>query len=94
LGPAYRRGHGLRLGDLVTAELVPEGPQSETLAADVAAALDAEPDAARFFDGLATFYRKNYLRWIDATKRSPELRAQRIAELVKLLRAGQKQRPG
>ncbi len=92
LGPAYRRGAGLRPGDLVTAEILPEGPQSEALAPDIAAALKAEPDAARFFDGLATFYRKNYLRWIEATKRSPEARAQRIAELVKLMKAGQKQR--
>jgi uncharacterized protein YdeI (YjbR/CyaY-like superfamily) len=75
-------------------KLVPEGPQSETLAADIAGALGAEPDAARFFDGLATFYRKNYLRWIDATKRSPEVRAQRIAELVQLMKAGRKERPG
>ena len=94
LGPAYRRGADLHPGDLVTAELVPEGPQSQTLAADIAASLDAEPDAARFFDGLATFYRKNYLRWIDATRRSPEIRAQRIAELVALMKTGQKQRPG
>ena len=93
LGPAYRRGAGLKLGDLVTVALIPEGPQSEALAADVVAALDAEPDAARFFDGLATFYRKNYLRWIDATKRSPESRAQRIAELIELMKACKKERP-
>ncbi len=94
LGPAYRRGAGLHVGDVVTAKLAPEGPQSGTLAADIAAALRAEPEAARFFDALATFYRKNYLRWIDATKRSPELRAQRIAEFVELMKAGRKQRPG
>jgi hypothetical protein len=93
LGPAYRRGAGLRLGDPVTVTLMPEGPQSEALAADIVAALAVEPEAARFFDGLATFYRKNYLRWIDATKRSPEARAQRIADLVALMKAGQKQRP-
>jgi uncharacterized protein YdeI (YjbR/CyaY-like superfamily) len=58
------------------------------------AALGAEPEAARFFDGLASFYRKNYLRWIDATRRSPENRAHRIEELVELMKAGQKQRPG
>ena len=92
LGPAYRRGAGLHLGDLVTVMLMPEGPQSEALAADIAAALAAEPEAARFFDGLATFYRKNYLRWIDATKRSPETRAQRITELVALMKAAQKER--
>jgi uncharacterized protein YdeI (YjbR/CyaY-like superfamily) len=72
---------------------MPEGPQSEALADDIAAAFAAEPDAARFFDGLATFYRKNYLRWIDATKRSPDLRAQRIAELIGFMKAGRKQRP-
>ncbi len=93
LGPAYRRGGGLKPGDPVTVTLMPEGPQSEALAADTAAALAAEPDAARFFDGLPTFYRKNYLRWIDATRRSPDMRAQRIAELVELMKAGKKERP-
>ncbi len=93
LGPAYRRGADLHPGDLVNVMLAPEGPQAGTLAPDIAAALDAEPEAGRFFDGLATFYRKNYLRWIDATKRSPEVRAQRIAELVALMKAGQKEQP-
>jgi hypothetical protein len=93
LGPAWRRGTGLQPGDPVTVALMPEGPQSEALADDIAAALASEPDAARFFDGLATFYRKKYLRWIDATKRSPDLRAQRIAELVELMKAGKKERP-
>jgi hypothetical protein len=93
LGPAYRRGAGLQLGDPVTVVLMPEGPQSETLTPDIVAALAAEPEAASFFDALATFYRKNYLRWIDATKRSPGLRAQRIAEFVELMKPGKKERP-
>lgn len=93
LGPAYRRAHGLQVGDLVDVRLGPEGPQSDALAADIVAALAAEPEASAFFDGLATFYRKNYLRWIEATKRSPEARAQRIAEFVGLMRAGKKARP-
>ena len=93
LGPAYRRDAGLTLGDLVTVILTPEGPQREALAADIAAALEAEPEAARFFDGLASFYRKNYLRSIDATQRRPEVRAQPIAEPVELMKAGKKERP-
>ena len=93
LGAAYRRGAGLHLGDAVSVVLMPEGPQRDALAADIVSALAAEPDAARYFDGLATFYRKNYLRWIDATKRSPHLRAQRIAEFVELMKAGKKMRP-
>ena len=83
----------MQQGDPVRVVLMPEGPQSEALAADIAAALAADPEAAKFFDGLATFYRKNYLRWIEATKRSPDLRAQRIAELVEFMKAGKKERP-
>ena len=93
LGPAWRRDCGIQPGDTVDVQLLPEGPQSQALAPDIAAALAAEPEAARFFDGLATFYRKNYLRWIDATRRSPDVRAQRIAELVELMKAGRKERP-
>jgi len=64
-----------RTGDEVEVVLYPEGPQRANLAPDVAAALDTAPDAAAFFDSLAQFYRRGYLRWIDATKRSPDKRA-------------------
>jgi len=93
LGPAYREGTGLGPGDVVEVVLEIEGPQRDALAPDLAAALEAEPEAGRFFDALASFYRKNYLRWIEATKRRPDVRAARIAELVELLRTGHKQRP-
>ncbi len=53
----------------------------------------ANPQAGAFFDALAQFYRRACLRWIDATKRSPDRRADRIAEMVELLAAGAKQRP-
>ena len=56
-------------------------------------ALAADPAAGAFFDTLAQFYRKAYLRWIDSTTRRPDLRAARIAEVVGLLAAGVKQRP-
>jgi len=94
LGPVWRRSAGLHPGDVVDVVIVDESPPREDLASDVAAALDADPEAGRFFDALAGFYRKNYLRWIDATKRQPDIRAARIAETVKLLKAGRKQRPG
>lgn len=72
--------------------LEPEGPQRADLAPDIAAALDAEPDAAAFFDSLAQFYRKAWLRWIDSTKRNPEQRPARIAEMVRNLIEGRKER--
>jgi uncharacterized protein YdeI (YjbR/CyaY-like superfamily) len=73
--------------------LEPEGPQRADLAPDVAAALDASPAAAAFFDSLAQFYRRAYLRWIDATKRRPDQRPVRIAEVIRLLEAGERERP-
>ncbi len=93
LGPAWRRDCGIAPGDEVRVVLVPEGPQRSELAPDVAAALDAEPEAGAFFDALAQFYRRGYLTWIDATKRRPETRVARIAEMVERLKAGKKERP-
>jgi hypothetical protein len=94
LGPAWLRDcHALSIGDTITVEIAPEGPQRTDLAEDVAAALDANPEAGAFFDSLAQFYRKAYLQWIDATKRRPEQRAQRITEVVQLLASKIKERP-
>jgi hypothetical protein len=90
VGSAWLRGRGLAAGDQVEVYLEPEGPQRADLAPDLAAALAASPQAARSFDALAQFYRRGYLRWVDATKRSPETRTQRIAEMVRLLEQGVK----
>ena len=92
LGPAWNRGGGPADGTAVEVVLAPEGPQRADLAADVAAALAASPAAAAFFDSLAQFYRNGFLRWIDATKRRPEQRPLRIAEMVRLLEEGKKER--
>jgi hypothetical protein len=93
VSPLWMRDAGVEAGTDVTVELSPEGPQRQDLADDLAAALEASPAAAAFFDTLAQFYRKAYLRYIDATTRRPELRAARITEVVDLLAAGVKQRP-
>ena len=93
MAPERLRGMGVAIGDDVLVELAPEGPQRGDLADDIAAALAANPAAGAFFDTLAQFYRKAYLRWIDATTRRPDLRAARIAEVVDLLAAGIKERP-
>jgi Bacteriocin-protection, YdeI or OmpD-Associated/Domain of unknown function (DUF1905) len=93
LVPKRLHDMGIAIGDDVAVELDPEGPQRGDLADDLAAALAADPAAGAFFDTLAQFYRKAYLRWIDATTRRPDLRAARIAEVVSLLAAGIKERP-
>jgi hypothetical protein len=89
LGAAWRRSSGLESGSEVTVELEPEGPQSADLSPDVTFALGAAPEAKAFFDSLATFYRKNYIRWVESAKR-PETRAARIREMIESLRAGQR----
>lgn len=93
LGPAWLRDCPVGPGDRVEVVICPEGLQRDDLASDLAAALDADPVAGAFFDSLAQFYRTAYVRWIDATKRRPELRPQRIAEVVTLLNEGVKERP-
>ena len=97
-GPDARvvKGHAcaaFATGEPVEVVLEPEGPQLSSLAPDLADALAARPEALDFFLALATFYRKGYLRWLDATKRRPDVRAARIAELVELLAAGCQERP-
>jgi hypothetical protein len=93
LGSMWMCDAGVADGTDVVVEIAPEGPLRDDLADDFAAALEANPAAAAFYDTLAQFYRRAYLRWIDATVRRPELRPVRIAEVVELLAAGVKVRP-
>ncbi|HXS62811.1 MAG TPA: YdeI/OmpD-associated family protein [Streptosporangiaceae bacterium] len=92
LGAMWMCDAGVADGTDVVVEIAPEGPLRDDLAEDFAAALEANPAAAAFYDTLAQFYRKAYLRWIDSTTRRPELRPVRIAEVVDLLAAGKKER--
>lgn len=57
--------------------------------AELAHALEENPEAAQFFESLAKTYRKQYIAWIATAKR-PETRARRTAEAIKLLSEGKK----
>lgn len=91
LGPTWLRDNDLQVGTNVECVLCLESPVIEELADDIASALEAEPQAKAFFEEIAPFYRKNYLRWIEGAKR-PETRAVRIAEVIQLLKEGRRQR--
>jgi hypothetical protein len=91
LGPAWRRDNPVDMGANVEVALGPDGHQSDTVAPDVAAALDAEPQARTFFESVAPFYRNNFIRWIESARR-PETRSARIREMMTMLKAGKKQR--
>jgi hypothetical protein len=90
-GPAWCRDERLLPGAPVAVALAPEGPQLESLGSDFSAALEAEPEAVRFWGSLPTFYRKNFVRWVEDAKR-PETRVKRIAETVATLKAGKRER--
>lgn len=92
LGPIWRRDAGVQQGDVLDVMLRPEGPQRDGLAPDLQAALEANPDAGAFWDSLATFYRKGYLRWLEGAARRPAVREERVQQWVELLRAGKKER--
>ena len=89
-GPTWCSDPGFAPGDEVLVEIALEGPQSMTMGRDVAEAFRAEPEAARFFDSMPTFYRNNVARAIAAAKR-PETRAKRISEAVARAKAGQRE---
>lgn len=90
LGEAWCRDHPV--SGVVAVCLRPEGPQLESLDPDLAEALAASPAAQAFFESLATFYRKGYLKWLAGSSRRPEVRRERIQEWIRLLEAGKKQR--
>jgi hypothetical protein len=91
IGAAWIRDNEPGDGADVEVILSPDGPQIENLAPDVAAALNSDPEAKAFFESLAPFYRNNHVRSIESAKR-PETRCRRIAEMITILKAGQKQR--
>jgi uncharacterized protein YdeI (YjbR/CyaY-like superfamily) len=57
--------------------------------ADLAAALEADPDAARHFAAFPDSARKMALYWVSSARR-PETRAKRIAHVVSLAAAGRR----
>jgi uncharacterized protein YdeI (YjbR/CyaY-like superfamily) len=64
-------------------------PSAAEVPSYVREALEANPDALRFFEGLAPSYRRTYVGWIDSAKR-PETKARRLSEAIGLMAAGKK----
>jgi Bacteriocin-protection, YdeI or OmpD-Associated len=91
LGPAWCRDPRVGAGATLLVSLYPEGPQLDSLSADIADAISADPRARRFFESLATHYRNGYVTWVESAKR-PETRARRVDEVVSALVAGRRAR--
>jgi hypothetical protein len=91
LGAAWMHDSGIELGTNVSVRLSLESPQEESIAADIAKALSGNKEAKIFFDGLPTYYRKNFIRWIENAKRE-ETRVRRIIEMMKLLEESKREK--
>lgn len=82
---------GVAPGDRVRVIMAPAEAAESEVPGELAAALAAEPEAGRFFEGLSAFYRNQYVGWVTGAKKA-ETRDSRVREVVELLRAGKKQR--
>jgi len=83
-----RTAAGLTAGDEIDVELVlDEAPREVEVPDDLTAALDAEPAARAFFDGLSYSNRRRLVLAIEGAK-AEETRRRRIAKTVENLAAG------
>ena len=83
-----RQEAGIAAGDEIEAavELDTE-PREVVVPPDFAAALDADPDARRFFDGLSYSNKRRFVLAIEDAK-TPETRQRRIEKSIEKLREG------
>jgi hypothetical protein len=83
-----RQAAGVAAGDEVEVELeLDTAPREVEVPADVASALDAAPEARRFFDGLSYSNKRRFVLGIQDAK-TPETRQRRIDGAVAKLREG------
>lgn len=92
LAAVHREAAGVTAGDEVDVELeIDDAPRKVTVPPELATALDAEPKAKRFFDGLSYSQRRWFVESIEAATK-PETRRRRIERAVERLREGRGQR--
>jgi len=84
----HRAGAGISAGDEVEVELeLDTEPREVTVPADLSAALDADPAARTFFEGLSYSNKLRHVLAIDGAK-TAETRERRIAKSVGLFHEG------
>jgi Uncharacterized protein conserved in bacteria len=83
-----RKSAGVAAGDEVEVNIeLDTEPREVTVPADLSAALDGDPEAGRFFDGLSYSHKRWYVLWIEGAKKA-ETRQRRVTEAVGRLRDG------
>jgi hypothetical protein len=83
-----REAAGVAGGDEIDVDMeLDTEPRAVSVPADLAAALDEEPDARRYFDGLSYSNKSRHVLAITGAK-SEETRQRRIAKSVAMFREG------
>ncbi len=87
---AHRAATGLAAGDAIRVTLRrAEGPRVVDMPADFSAALNADPAAQRFFEGLSNSLQRYHVDNVNAAK-TPETRQRRIDKAVNLFLEGKR----
>ena len=85
-----RAGAGIAAGDELDVDIELDTASREArVPEDLASALDAAPDAKRFFDGLTPTQRSYFAADVESAKK-PETRRRRVAKAVEMLSEGRK----
>jgi hypothetical protein len=85
-----REAADVAAGDVVDVEIeLDTAPREVTVPDDLAAALDGDPKARRFFEGLSYSQKQWYVAPITAAKK-PETRERRVGKALEMLRDGRK----
>lgn len=88
LSAENRTAAGVAAGDDVDVDIeLDTAPREVEVPADLAAALAADAEARRVFDGLPFTHRKEYVRWIEEAKKA-ETRRNRVAKTLDRLKGG------
>ncbi len=88
LSTEHRAAAGVRAGDGVEVRLeLDDQPREVVVPEDLAAALDAEPAARAYFDGLSPSARRHHVTQVEGAK-PPEMRARRVERSLAALRKG------
>ena len=84
----HRAASGLKAGDEVQVTLALDtAPRELEVPPELAAALDADPAAKEFFDGLSYSNRRVFTLSVEGTD-NPETKARRVAKAIALMREG------
>jgi Bacteriocin-protection, YdeI or OmpD-Associated/Domain of unknown function (DUF1905) len=85
---SHREASGLKAGDEVQVTLdLDVAPREVEVPAELATALEADPVAREFFDGLSYSNKRVFTLSVEGTS-NPETRARRVTKAIALMREG------